>query len=62
MRSGSESRYTFGADMAAPFAVTLTIHTGNIDLDQFRADLPRIVARLERFIADAKNDAARAAT
>ncbi len=41
-----KSGYTFGADLCAPFAVTLTIDVSQVTVEQFRADLPRIVAKL----------------
>ena len=59
--SNPKAKYTIGADMAAPFAVTLVINTGDVDLEQFRADLPRIVAKLEDYITGARADAERAA-
>lgn len=53
------SGYTFGADLCAPFAVTLTIDASKVTVEQFRADLPRIVAKLERFLADTRAEALR---
>lgn len=53
------SGYTFGADLCAPFAVTLTIDARTVAVDQFRSDLPRITAKLERYIADTRAEALR---
>ena len=50
--------YTIGADLAAPLSITLTIDPLRINVDQFRADLPRIAARLEQFIESARREAA----
>ena len=50
------NRYTIGADMVSPFNVYLTISTMNVDIEQFRIDLPRIVTKLERLIIGAKNE------
>mgnify|MGYP000856805801 FL=1 len=54
-----KSGYTFGADLCAPFAVTLTIDARKVTVEQMRADLPRIVAKLERFLADTRAEARR---
>lgn len=59
MSTRNHPRYTTGADMAAPFAVYLTINTADVDVDQFRADLPRLAATLERLIVGARDEAAR---
>ena len=61
MSTRNRPRYTTGADMAAPFAVYLTINTADVDVDQFRADLPRLAATLERLIVGARGKAARGA-
>lgn len=46
--------YTVGADLCAPFAVVLTIDTSQVDAEKFRADLPRIAAKLEAYIIEAR--------
>ncbi|MQM30985.1 MAG: hypothetical protein CRU78_10860 [Candidatus Accumulibacter phosphatis] len=55
----TSSGYTVGADLCAPFSVVLTIDTSQVDADQFRADLPRIAAKLEAYITEARETAAR---
>ena len=57
MSAETKPHYTIGADLRAPFSVTLTIYTDSVDVDRFRADLPRIAAKLEQFIQGAKDDA-----
>lgn len=59
MSAGNHPRYTIGRDTVAPFAVYLTINTADVDVDQFRADPPRLAATLERLIVGARDDAAR---
>ena len=54
-----KSGYTFGADLCAPFAVTLTIDARQVTVEQFRADLPRIVAKLEHYLAATRAEALR---
>jgi len=61
MSTKNHPRYTIGRGMVAPFAVYSTINTRNVDVDQFRADLPRLAATLERFIVGARGEAARGA-
>ena len=55
----TDSRYTVGAHLCAPFSVVLTIDTSQVDAEQFRADLPRIAAKLEAYITEAREAAAR---
>jgi hypothetical protein len=55
----TDPRYTVGAHLCAPFSVVLTIDTSQVDADQFRADLPRIAAKLEAYITEAREGAAR---
>lgn len=52
-------RYTIGADLCAPFVVTLAINAQEVTIEQFRADLPCIVAKLERYITSTRAEAAR---
>ncbi len=54
-----KSGYVFGAYFDEPFAVTLTIDARTVAVDQFRSDLPRITAKLERYIADTRAEALR---
>ena len=61
MSAGNHPRYTIGRDTVAPFAVYLTINTADVDVDQFRADPPRLAATLERLIVGARGKAARGA-
>lgn len=51
------SRYIVGAEISWPFCVVLTINTRHVDVDQFRADLPRIAGRLEAYITEARETA-----
>jgi len=55
----TSSGYTVGADLCPPFSVILTIDTSQVDAKQFRADLLRIAARLETYITEARQGAAR---
>ena len=55
----TSSSYTVGADLCAPFFVVLTIDTSQVDAEQFRADLPRIAAKLEAYITEVREGAAR---
>jgi len=52
-------RYIFGAELCAPFAVVLTINASKVTVEQFRADLPRIAAKLESYLAATRAEAAR---
>ena len=57
-KAPAKARYAIGAELASPFTVMLTIDPLRVDADQFRADLPRIAARLEQFIDNARREAA----
>ncbi|MDS4014999.1 MAG: hypothetical protein RKP46_11720 [Candidatus Accumulibacter sp.] len=54
-----KSGYVFGAYFDEPFAVTLTIDARTVAVDRFRADLPRIAAKLEHYLADTRAEALR---
>jgi hypothetical protein len=55
---GGESAYSFGAELSAPFTITLAINPKKVSAERFRADLPALADKLEGFIANAVTDAA----
>lgn len=57
---GTPSRYAIGADLCAPFAVTLTIRAPVVTIEQIRSDLPHIVDKLEIYIIATQAEVARA--
>lgn len=51
--------YTFGADLCAPFSVYLAIDARKVTVDQLRSDLPRVIAKLENYLATTRAEALR---
>lgn len=52
-------RYTIGADLCTPYIVTLEINATEVTIEQFRADLPRLAAKLESYLLTTRAEAAR---
>jgi hypothetical protein len=48
----NQYRYSFGASMIPPFDVHLTINAERVTVEQFREDLPMLMAEIERYLAN----------
>ena len=53
------SGYTIGADLCPPFNITLIIAATEVTIEQFRDDLPRLIAKLESYLLATRAEAAR---
>jgi hypothetical protein len=47
----TKARYCFGASIIPPFDVQLTINAERVTVEQFREDLPMLMAEMEWYLA-----------
>ncbi|WP_172601849.1 hypothetical protein [Sulfuricystis thermophila] len=55
MSTKQSSHYAIGQALVEPYSIMLEIRPIGLTLEEFRADLPKLLARLEELIA-ASND------
>jgi len=52
-----KKHYRFGQMLFEPYQVSLQVDTDGLTIEQFKADLPRIIAKLETFVKEAIEEA-----